>query len=361
MPETQVTTSGIVTDVASAMNIRELKDDSGAQAWERFVETHEECGNYHRWGWKQVIERSFRWPTFYLMAENDGRVCGILPLVWQKSRLFGSFFTSLPFVNSGGVVAETHEAKEALVAQAVNIAKRNGAKYLELRQRTDPGLSLPTKTHKVAMVLPLQANSEAMMAALPHKVRTDLRKSIKTGLEAQFGGAEFLDIFYDVFAKNMRELGTPVYARKLFAEIFEAFPNDTYICVVRYQGKPVAVSFLSEYKGAIEALWSSSLYNFSHLKPNMFLYWSILCFAGAKGFRIFDFGRSSVGSGTHRFKKQWGTTEIPLHWAYWVPEGSPLPELNNENPRYQMAIRIWQKLPLPITKLMGPPIVRCLP
>jgi len=123
----------------------------------------------------------------------------------------------------------------------------------------------------------------------------------------------------------------------------------------------VAVSFLSEYRGTIEALWSSSLYEFSHLKPNMFLYWSILCFAGEKGFRTFDFGRSSVGSGTHRFKKQWGAEEVPLHWLYWVPEGAALPELNNENPRYQVAIRIWKKLPVSFTKLIGPPIVKRLP
>jgi serine/alanine adding enzyme len=345
----------------TTMNIGRATEQSDAQAWQEFVERHEECSNYHRWGWKQVIERSFGWPTFYLLAKSDKHIRGILPLVWQRSRLFGSFVTSLPFLNCGGVVAESREAKEALVAEAITIAKSKGAKYLELRQRFDPGLSLPAKTHKVAMVLSVEPNSEAMSAALPHKVRTDIRKSMKSGLDVQFGGAELLAVFYEVFAKNMRDLGTPVYGRNFFAEIFKAFPQDSYICLVRHHDKPIAVSFLSEYRGTIEALWSSSLYEFSHLKPNMFLYWSILCFAGEKGFRTFDFGRSSVGSGTYRFKKQWGSQEVPLHWVYWVPEGAALPELNNENPRYQMAIRIWQKLPVSFTKLVGPPIVKCLP
>jgi serine/alanine adding enzyme len=343
------------------MHIDRAIEGSHAQTWQEFVGLHEECSNYHQWGWKHVIENSFGWSTFYLVAEAGGRIRGILPLVWQKSQLFGSFVTSLPFVNSGGVVAESRDAKETLLAEAIAIAKSRGAKYLELRQRFNPGLDLPTKTHKVAMVLPVEPKSEAMWAALPHKVRTDIRKSKKAGLVAQFGGTELLDIFYEVFAKNMRDLGTPVYGRQFFVEIFKAFPQSSYICVVRYQGKAVAVSFLSEYRGAVEALWSSSLYEFSHLKPNMFLYWSILCFAGEKGFRTFDFGRSSIGSGTHRFKKQWGAEEVPLHWVYWVPDGAPLPELNNENPRYQVAIRIWQKLPVSLTKLIGPPIVKCLP
>jgi serine/alanine adding enzyme len=343
------------------MNIRVANDPTDAQAWDQFVQQHVACSNYHRWGWKRAIENSFHWPTFYLMAEEDDRVCGILPLVWQKSRIFGNFLTSLPFLNCGGVIAENQTAMDFLVAEAIVIAKQKGADYLELRQRANPELNLPTKTHKVAMILPIEPNSEAMWAALPHKVRTDIRKSMKSGLEAEFGGHVLLDIFYDIFAKNMRDLGTPVYGRTLFSEILKAFPNDSHICVVRHQGKAVAVSFLSEYRGTIEALWSSSLYKFAALKPNMFLYWSILCFASQKGFRFFDFGRSSVGSGTHRFKKQWGAQEVPLHWVYWVPSGASLPEVNNENPRYQLAIRIWQKLPVSVTKVMGPPIVKCLP
>src|SRR4029077_5775157 len=129
---------------------------------------------------------------------------------------------------------------------------------------------------KVAMILPVDPDPEVMWAALLHKVRTDIRKAVKSGLEAEVGGQEFLAIFYDIFAKTMPDLGTPVYGRKLFSEILKAFPKDSHICVVRHQGKPVAVSFLSEYRGTLEALWSSSLYEFASLKPNMFLYWSIL-------------------------------------------------------------------------------------
>jgi serine/alanine adding enzyme len=343
------------------MKLHLASDEAEAQLWEQFVENHAECSNYHRWGWKQVIENSFHWPTYYLMLEEADGIRGILPLVWQRSRMFGSFLTSLPFLNCGGVVAETKAAKDALAAEAIALAKRLRVKYLELRHRMDPELGLPVKTHKVAMVRPTEPDPEKMWAALPHKVRTDIRKAINSGLAADFGGRELLDDFYGVFARNMRDLGTPVYSRILFSEILRVFPGDTYICVVRHEGRPVAASFLLGYLATLEAGWSSSLYDYISMKPNMFLYWKILCFAGERGYRLFDFGRSSIGSGTHRFKKQWGAKEVPLCWVYWVPDGADLPELNNQNPRYQFAIRLWQKLPVSVTKLIGPSIVKCLP
>jgi len=275
--------------------------------------------------------------------------------------MFGSFLTSMPFLNCGGVVAEGKEAKEALVAEAVILAKQLRVKHLELRHRMDPALSLPAKTHKVAMVLPIEADAEKMWLALPHKVRTDIRKGINSGLAADFGGQELLDDFYGVFARNMRDLGTPVYSRNFFSAILSTFRGDNYICIVRHQNKPVAASFLLGYRHTLEAGWSSSLRNYISLKPNMFLYWKILCFGAERGYQSFDFGRSSIGSGTHRFKKHWGSQEVPLYWLYWVPDAADLPEVNKENPRYRMAISFWQRLPISVTNLIGPPIVKCLP
>ena len=343
------------------MKIRLANSEADAHLWQQFVDEHTECSNYHRWGWKRVIEHSFRWPTFYLMGEEANKIQGILPLVWQKSWMFGSFFTSLPFLNCGGVVADSREAMDALVAEAITLAKQSRVDYLELRQRTNPELGLVTKTHKVAMVRSIEPDAENMWAALPHKVRTDIRKAINSDLAADFGTEELLDDFYGVFARNMRDLGTPVYSRHFFSEILRTFPGDNHICIVRHQGRPVAASFLMGYRDTLEAGWSSSCYDYISMKPNMFLYWKILCFAGERGYRVFDFGRSSIGSGTHRFKKQWGAREVPLYWLYWVPREANLPEVNKENPRYRLAISLWQRLPVSLTKLIGPSIVKCLP
>jgi len=343
------------------LRIFQAKTPRDGEEWERYIDSHPGGDHYHRWGWKQVIERSFRWPTFFLMVEEGGEIEGLLPLVWQKSRLFGSFLTSLPFLNGGGIAASSRAAEEALLGHAIELAKSLGAKHIELRFRHNPNLALPVKTNKVAVTRPLAPDSEATFQGLPHKVRTDVRKAIKSGFTAEWLGQEGLDDFYHIFAINMRELGTPAYAKNFFREILRAFPQDTAICLVRLQGKPVAASFLMGHRETIEAGWSASRYAYLALKPNVFLYWSIFCLAGQKGYRVFDFGRSSVGSGTHRFKMQWGSQEVPLFWTYWLSEGASLPELNPQNPRYKLAIALWKRLPLTLTNWLGPRIVRCLP
>ena len=343
------------------------------ERWQHYVEAHPLATNYHRWGWKQVIESSFGWPTYYWMAEEGGRVTGVLPLVWQKSRLFGSFLTSLPFLNSGGILAERPAVEQALLREAVNLAKQVGARHLELRHReqhaltpqaaapSQSGNSLKTKTSKVTLVLPIGPDQDKMWKDLGTKMRTKVRKSQSFGMSAEFGGVELLDDFYTVFSHNMRDLGTPVYSREFFAQILRAFPTDTHLCVVRKGDETVAASFLSGFRDRIEAVWSSSVQKYLSLKPNFFLYWNLLCFAGSKGYRLFDFGRSSVDSGTHEFKLQWGAQTVQLYWDYWLPNDDELPELNPQNPKYRAAIWLWQKIPVPVTRILGPHIVRCLP
>jgi len=344
------------------MNLVYAKTDTDGVLWEEFVCRQPGATCYHRWKWKQIIENSFAWPTFYLMAVEEKRVVGVLPLTWQHSRLFGSFITSLPFFNAGGILADSPEAQKVLLDEAIKVAKSVGAVSIELRHREQLALGLPVKSNKVTMVLPIHGDSELTWKALDTKMRTKVRKAQSFGMTAEFGGKEFLDDFYDVFADNMRELGTPVYAKRFFAEILSAFPDDTFLCRVRHEGMVVAVSFLCGYRERIEAVWSSSLHSHLHIKPNMFLYWNLLSHFGPRGFRLFDFGRSSVGSGTYSFKQQWGAKPQQLYWDTWLASGgSELPERNPENPKYKLAIRMWQKLPLAVTKLVGPHIVRCLP
>jgi serine/alanine adding enzyme len=343
------------------MKVVQAVAEGHARLWRQFVDQHPDCNHYHRWEWKQVIENSFNWPTFYLMAEKQGQIHGVLPLVWQKSWLFGRFLTSLPFLNGGGVVGEDREAEEELVREAILVARRLGADYMELRHRRDHGLGLACKTTKVAPVRWVEPDVEKMWQELDHKLRTDIRKAMKSDLVATFGGEGLLSEFYGIFAENMRELGTPVYSSKFFYEVLHAFPTDSFICAVRLAGAPAAASFVIGHRDTLEAVWSASRYRYLRMKPNVFMYWKILGFAGERGYRIFDFGRSTVGSGTHRFKTQWGTRDIQLFWDYWVRDGGELPELNPQNPRYQLAIRVWRKLPLALTKVIGPRIVRCLP
>jgi serine/alanine adding enzyme len=343
------------------MNIHLAADENDARRWEAFAESFAQSSNYHRWGWKQVIEESFDWPTYYLMASEGDSIRGILPLAWQRSRVFGSFLTSLPFLNCAGVAAQTAEAKKALVQEAVNLSQRLGVSYLELRHREDQNLALPQKTNKVSVYLEVEPNEDRMMKSLRHEVRTKIRKAVKSGLTAEIEGPDSLDDFYRVFAQNMRDLGTPVYSKVFFQTIYRTFPSDTFLCVVRYQGEAVAASLMTAFRDTLETVWGSSLRKYLHMAPNMLMYWRMARLAAERGFRIFDFGRSTVGSGPHHFKLQWSSKELVLYWDYWLPEGKSLPEINPRNPKYRTAIWLWQHLPLSVANRLGPRIVRAIP
>lgn len=338
-----------------------LLSDGDSQRWDSFVHSHPDATNFHQWGWKVVIERTFEWPCYYLAAVDGDQVRGILPIVWQKSVLFGSYMTSLPFLNAGGVVTDSESTGTMLIEAGIQLAKEKSVQYLELRHRSDKHLSMVTKTNKVVVIKEVQSDADAMFKALDKKVRADVRKSEKSGFVCEFGGKELIEDFYRVFAVNMRDLGTPVYTKKLFENIFEVFPDRTYICRIRLGTETVAASFLTGYRDSVEVSWSSSLRKYLQLKPNMFLYWNLLSFAGRQGYTIFDFGRSTVGAGTHKFKLQWGVKEIPLYWNYWLRDGGELPEKNPNNPKYKLALSAWQMLPVVVTRLIGPKIVRCLP
>ncbi len=343
------------------MKITLATDKKDVELWRQFVDQHADSSNYHRWNWKDVIEKSFAWPTFYFLAQEQGKVQGILPLVLQKSLMFGSFLTSLPFLNCGGILSHSPEARDALLREAISLAERLSVDYIEFRHRQTQELGLPTRTNKVAVILKVEPDEAKMLKSLRHEVRTKIRKAQKAGLTAEICGEEALEDFYRIFAQNMRDLGTPVYSKAFFRHILAFFPSDTFICVVRHKDQAVAASFLTGFRDTLETLWGSSLRQYLPMAPNMLMYWRMLRLAAEKNFAVFDFGRSTVGSGPHRFKLQWSSDEVQLQWDYWLPENHPLPELNPNNPKYRLAIWGWQKLPLWVANLLGPRIVKCLP
>ena len=159
----------------------------------------------------------------------------------------------------------------------------------------------------------------------------------------------------------MRDLGTPVYAKTFFRSILRELPRQSVICLLSLRGEPVAAGFLIGFKRTLEIPWASSLRRFGKLSPNMLLYWSALKYACETGYQRFDFGRSSPDSGTYKFKAQWGAQPVQLNWGYWVPDGAALPDLSPRNPKFQLAIKVWQRLPIAVTKIIGPPIVQNLP
>jgi len=329
--------------------------------WDEYVRSASGAELYHDYRWRELITDVFRHETLYLAARAGGRILGVLPLVRLKSRLFGDFMVSMPFVNYGGVVADTPRARSALLDAAVRNGLEAGVGHIELRGRDAALLDWPERDDKVTMLLDLPDSADALWSGFKPKLRAQIRRPQKEGAVACSGGIELLDEFYAVFARNMRDLGTPVYSKRFFAAVLEKFEDESKLHVVRLGGKPVAAGLVLAHRSVLEIPWASSLREVSRTSVNMLLYWSVLEDAANRGFSRFDFGRSTKGSGTHRFKLQWGAKEQQLRWHYWLPAGRSMPRLSPSNPKYRGAIALWRKLPVPVANLLGPHIVRNLP
>ena len=343
-----------------APSIRVSVDPSPA-ACEEYVVAHPEGAPYHRPAWMGIIRRTFGHTTRYLVAESASRVVGVLPLVLFDTRLFGRFGVSIPFFNYGGALADSQQAEHALLTSAIEETKRAGGLYLELRHTRQLFPELAAKRHKVAMMLPLESTSDRQWQTLDRKVRNQVRKAEKNGLEVQEGGLELVRGFYTVFARNMRDLGTPVYGIRLFEEVLSTFPDCSRVFIVRLAGRPIAASVALWHGTTMEVPWASAIRTFNALCGNMLLYWHMIRFAIERGFRIFDFGRSTVGGGTFQFKRQWGAEPRPLVWEYWTADDRQLPDLSPANSKFRLAVRAWRYLPVPVATAIGPLIVRNIP
>jgi FemAB-related protein (PEP-CTERM system-associated) len=211
------------------------------------------------------------------------------------------------------------------------------------------------------MILDLEKDSDSQWRGFNAKLRNQIRKAEKSGLRTAFGRLELLEGFYDVFARNMRDLGTPVYTQDFFRNLLTTFAGSTRVIAVRLEGRTIAAGIISWFRNVVEMPWASSIRDHRGLCPNNLLYWEAIKQAIAMGCGKFDFGRSTPGEGTFKFKEQWGAKPVQLHWQYLLKEGKELPELSTKNPKYEMAIKLWQKLPVGLTRLVGPPIVRNIP
>jgi len=326
--------------------------------WEQFVSSRDDEAGYHAFDWQEVFGRAFGHESVYLMARRDGAVAGVLPLVQIKSLLFGRTLTSLPFLNYGGVLADSSDSAQALIDASLREAQSRRCGHVELRHVAAQFPALPCKQHKVSMRLPL---GPGLWDRLDRKVRNQVRKAEKSGLTVERGGGELVDDFYAVFARNMRDLGTPVYSRRLFDEVFRVFPNRATMHMVRLDGRPIAAGVTYHTARMMQLPWASSIRDYNSLCPNTLLYWDTMQYASDAGCVLFDLGRSTPNEGTFKFKQQWGASPVQLHWEYQLQAEHELPNVSPNNPKFQLAIALWQKLPLALTMHMGPMIVRAIP
>ena len=331
--------------------------------WDDYVQSHPLTTAYHQAGAVLLGRTVFGLDTFFLTArDSNQRVVGILPLVEQSSILFGRFLSSLPFVTYGGILGDAADANSALAGAASELARQRRAKHCELRHRDAvPGLDFQQRLDKVSMILKLPGDEETVGKALGSKLRSQIRRAERVNPVVKRGGTELVSAFFSVFTRTMHALGTPSYPRRFFEVFMNVASSAATIVLVEVDGKPEAAALVVRHGGQIEVPWAGASMFAKKNAINMRMYWEMLRYAIAEGATAFDFGRSTVDSGTYRFKAQWGAEPQQLHWDYWLPAGTPLPMLNPQNPKYSLAIRAWQRLPLWCVNLVGPRISRSLP
>ncbi|MFO1056655.1 MAG: FemAB family XrtA/PEP-CTERM system-associated protein [Dongiaceae bacterium] len=327
--------------------------------WDAFVAACPEATFFHRSGWKPVIERSFGHPTHYLMAERDGAVCGVLPLVHVRSRLFGSALVSTPFAVYGGPAATSESARAALDAAALSLAERLGVAHVEFRSRERQRPAWACKDEVYAtFVKPIQADPQANLLAIPRKQRAVVRKSLTAGLVARTGADP--DRLYDVYAESVHRLGTPVFTRRYFRELKREFGADCELLTIHAGDRLVSGVLSFYFRDTVLPYYAGGRDEARKLGAFDFMYWDLMRRAGEAGCRAFDFGRSKRGTGAFDFKRNWGFEPTPLHYEYHLRRGGGLPNLSPLNPKYRLMVALWRRLPLAVASAAGPWLARSL-
>ncbi len=328
--------------------------------WDRFVRGQGGWTHFHLAGWRTVVAKVHGHDTPYLAARDEmGSICGVLPLVRVASPMFGRYLVSMPYVNYGGPLGASR-AVEALANRAALMARADGNALLELRSRYALPLAMEASHRKITCVLDLASpEPDAIFRTLDANVRRRVRRAEKAGIVTRFG-LEQLDAFYAVYSRHMRDLGTPAQPRALFAQIARSFPDDVEFACAYLGDKPIAVIAGLRWGDEFEVTWASALIEYKELAGNMLVYWDLIARMARAGVHRFNFGRCTPGSGTHRFKSQWGALDEPLWW-YGGTGASQTSTPSPTDPRFAWGPRLWKKLPERLATTVGPHLVRYIP
>ena len=379
------------------------------ERWDSFVFNHPKGTFFHLIGWKSVVEKTFHHKSYYLIAESSGDtaksrqrdtspsnpsnssnpskpinpsnprnssnssnpinssnssnpIVGVLPLFSVKSFLFGKSLVSLPFAAYGGILADSQEVVNQLFDKAKEITFSEGLDYLELRNRDGGIENLPSKELYVFFQRKMFDDLESNMNAIPRKSRRMIRVGEKAGLTYEFGQQELTPVFYRIFAGSYHRLGSPVFSIKLFNNLLKEFKEQANILLIKdREGKPISSVFTFFYKDQVLPYYAGSLVEYRDLAPNDFMYWQLMKYGWENGYKVFDFGRSKVDTGSYDFKRHWGFEPEPLPYQYFLNEIDEIPNISPANPKYQKRIEAWRKMPFWLTKIIGPRIVKYIP
>lgn len=332
--------------------------EAGSNLYEDYVNTHPQATFFHRLGWKNVIERVYPHECIYLVALRGERACGVLPLVHQRSLLFGRALISIPFGVYGGVLADDDAVAQALIDEAMRRGAELGVDYVEFRHRERHRADWPGKDLYVTFRKEISRDHDENLSAIPRKQRAMIRKGEKAGLDWRL--TDTIEPFYSMYAESVRNLGTPVFARRYFQALKDEFAQDVEILVVEEQGTPVSAVMSFYHRDEVLPYYGGGTIRARAVKANDFMYWQVMRQSVDRGVRIFDYGRSKRDTGSYRFKKHWGFEPQPLDYEYGLVRADEMPDVSPANPKYRLFIAAWKRLPVPVSMAIGPWLARHL-
>ncbi len=339
------------------MNLEEVSLDwKEKEVWDSYVENASSGSVFHLFSWKDIIKESYGHKPYYLAANNNGNIVGILPLYFLRLPLLGSSLVSVPYLDYAGICAETKDIRNLLLENAVRLAqgkKIDNLNLRELRQEKWPGLV--TDLDKVTMELELVPKADVVWKRMSSKRRNKIRMAEKTGMHVEIHGAERLEDFYRIYSTNMRDLGSPVHSLLFFQKIFQYLPEKVHLFLALKEEMIIGASICLKFGETLTISWASSLRDYFSLRPNETLYWEAIKWGCVNGYKVFDFGRSTVGSGTYEFKKLWGARPRQIYWQYIMFNGNRAPQADPKKWKFSsLVIHTWQNLPLPLANKFGP-------
>ncbi|MGH7467513.1 MAG: FemAB family XrtA/PEP-CTERM system-associated protein [Longimicrobiales bacterium] len=318
--------------------------------WDAYVTAQPRATAAHLSAWRTIIRQVYGHDCPYLVARSFAGVAGVLPLVDVRSLAFGRFLVSMPYLNSGGPLG-SDDALAALARAAISLARDRNVSQVEFRCLQTLDIDQSYDLDKVACTLALQATAEMQWSGLGSKLRSQIRRPQKEGVSVRFG-ADQIEPFFHVFARNMRDLGSPSHKQEFFQSIQRELGDKAWLGCAYLHDEPVAAGCALAWRDEVEMTWASSLREHNSLAPNMLLYWTFIERACKLGFRRFNFGRCTPGSGSHKFKKQWGTSDEPLYWYRWPEGGGATP--SQDRGSFALAARLWRRMPLLLANAIGP-------
>ncbi len=326
--------------------------------WDQFVRSQPDGSFFQLAGWQNVLFNSFGHQPFYLYALRNDQIVGVLPLAEVNSKLFGHQLVSTPFCVYGGALGEP-AVRRALEAKAIEIGQQLGVAHVELRYKDPQDNDWLTRSQHATFGCELAADDAAILAGIKKNQRALIRKALQTELSWQLDDNS--NDFYQIYSESLRNLGTPVFGKQLIDELRREFPQDTEVLTIRHQGKAVSSVFNFYYQGQVLPYYGGGTPAARELKSNDLMYYQLMCHARRdKSCHFYDFGRSKLESGAYHYKRHWGMQDQLLHYQYKLIKAAELSNLSPNNPKYQLFIRMWQKLPLAVSRWLGPVLAKYL-